>query len=137
MRKRLAMLKVDPLNPHRCPTTFGAYESESSYVELPGAPPLVWSLPVAENRRGRVTVTSIHSAYLKKDKKLWVYTPVGFRIPTDSRLSSVGSWINSPLLPTRTVAPKDLGGYAKPLDGQRRQTSLAYARNSEPFAPSD
>jgi hypothetical protein len=72
MRKRLAMLKVDPLNPHRCPTTFGAYESESSYIELPGAPPLVWSLPVAENRRGRVTVTSIHSAYLKKDKKLWV-----------------------------------------------------------------
>ena len=88
MRKRLAMLKVDPLNPHRCPTTFGAYGSESSYVELPGAPPLIWSLPVAENRRGRVTVTSIPSAYLKKDKKLWVYTPVGFRIPTDSRKES-------------------------------------------------
>jgi enterochelin esterase-like enzyme len=88
MRKRLAMLKVDPLNPHHCPTTFGAYGSESSYVELPGAPPLIWSQPVAENRRGRVTVISIPSAYLKKDKKLWVYTPVGFRIPTDSRKES-------------------------------------------------
>ena len=41
MRSGLAMLKVDPLNPHRCPTTFGAYGAESSYVELPGAPPLV------------------------------------------------------------------------------------------------
>jgi hypothetical protein len=30
-------------------------------------------------------VTSIHSAHLKKDQKLWVYTPVGFRISTDSR----------------------------------------------------
>src|ERR1700733_4306852 len=56
--------------------------------ELPGAPPLIWRLPVAENRRGRVTVTSIYSAYLKKDKKLWVYTPVGFRIPTYSRKES-------------------------------------------------
>ena len=82
MRKRLAMLKVDPLNPHHCPTTFGAYGSESSYVELPHAPPLIWNQPVAENRRGRVTVTSIPSAYLKKDKKLWVLhsqSDLGFR----------------------------------------------------------
>ena len=79
MRKRLAMLKVDPLNPHRCPTTFGAYGTEASYVELPGAPPLVWNTPVPANRGGKVTVTSIHSAYLRKDKKLWVYTPAEFR----------------------------------------------------------
>ena len=30
-------------------------------------------------------MTSIHSAYLKKDKKLWVYTPVGFRSDADSK----------------------------------------------------
>ncbi len=37
----LAMLRADPLNPRRCPTTFGAYGAQSSYVELPDAPPLV------------------------------------------------------------------------------------------------
>jgi len=77
MRKRLAMLRTDPLNPHRCPTTFGAYGTQSSYVELPGAPPLVWNMPVPGNR-GLVTVTRIHSDSLRKDKKLWVYTPAGF-----------------------------------------------------------
>ncbi len=79
MRNRLAMLKIDPLNPHRCPTTFGAYGAESSYVELPDAPPLVWNLPVKEGRKGEVTVTAIHSESLKDEKKIWVYTPAGFR----------------------------------------------------------
>ena len=50
MRDRLAMLQIDPLNPHRCPTTFGAYGAESSYVELPGARPLVWNSPMRGDR---------------------------------------------------------------------------------------
>ena len=33
-------------------------------------------------------MTSIHIAYLKRDKKLGVYTRVGFRIPTDSKKES-------------------------------------------------
>ena len=78
MRKRLAMLQVDPLNPRRCPTTFGAYGAESSYAELPDAPPLVWKSPMREIRKGRVEVTSIRSAFLKGDKRLWVYTPASF-----------------------------------------------------------
>jgi enterochelin esterase family protein len=67
MRSRLAMLKIDPLNPHRCPTTFGAYGAESSYVELSDAPPLVWNLPGEGIRRGEVTVTAIHSESLKRE----------------------------------------------------------------------
>jgi enterochelin esterase-like enzyme len=78
MRTRLAMLKIDPLNPHRCPTTFGAYGTESSYVELSDAPHLVWNLTVDQIRRGKVTVTAIHSEHLKGEKKLWIYTPAGF-----------------------------------------------------------
>ncbi len=78
MRSRLAMLKIDPLNPHRCPTTFGAYGAESSYVELPDAPHLVWNLPMEGIRRGNVAVAAIHSEYLKGEKKLWIYTPSGF-----------------------------------------------------------
>src|SRR5271156_4256065 len=57
MRDRLAMLQVDPLNPHHCPTTFGAYGAESSYVELSEAPHLVWNRPVAKSRKGKVAVT--------------------------------------------------------------------------------
>jgi len=78
MRTRLAMLRPDPLNPHRCPTTFGAYGAESSYVSLPNAPPLLWNRPVPSDRKGKVTITSIHSARLHLKKKLWVYTPPGF-----------------------------------------------------------
>ncbi len=78
MRKRLAMLRLDPLNPRRCPTTFGAHGAESSYAELPDAPPLVWESRLSEVRRGKVEQTSIHSVLLKNEKRLWVYTPAGF-----------------------------------------------------------
>jgi enterochelin esterase family protein len=78
MRNRLAMLQVDPLNPRRCPTTFGAYGAESSYVELPDAVPLVWNIPPPEGSKGKVEIAIIPSGYLKDEKKLWIYTPVGY-----------------------------------------------------------
>jgi enterochelin esterase-like enzyme len=84
MRNRLAVLQVDPLNPHRCPTTFGAYGADSSYVQLPGAPPLLWNSPAQPGRKGKVAVATIQSGYLKGEKKLWVYTPAGF--PKDGAL---------------------------------------------------
>jgi enterochelin esterase family protein len=78
MDKRLAMLQTDPLNPHRCPTTFGPHNAESSFVELPDAPPLVWNAPPAAATQGKVESTSIQSEFLKGEKKLWIYTPHGF-----------------------------------------------------------
>jgi enterochelin esterase-like enzyme len=78
MRNRLAMLLVDPLNRHRCPTTFGAYGAESSYVELPHAIPLVWNAPSPPASRGSVAVAAVTSAYLKAEKRVWIYTPVGY-----------------------------------------------------------
>ena len=78
MRNRLAMLQADPLNPRRCPTTFGAYGAHSSYVELPDAPPLVWNSLAERVPEGKVSVTAIQSDYLKSEKKLWTYTPAGF-----------------------------------------------------------
>jgi enterochelin esterase family protein len=78
MRDRLAMFQVDPLNPHRCPTTFGDHAAESSYVELPDAPPLTWNAPPAEAAKGNVESASIQSAILKGEKKLWIYTPKDF-----------------------------------------------------------
>jgi enterochelin esterase-like enzyme len=78
MRDRLAMLQVDPLNPHHCPTTFGAYGAESSYVELSDARPLVWNSPLQGVPRGKVEEKQLQSASLKAEKKVWVYTPPGF-----------------------------------------------------------
>lgn len=78
MHARLAMFRADPLNPHHCPTTFGAYGTDSSYVELPKAPPLVWNERMDGVRRGHVDVRSISSKVLGGDKKIWVYTPPGF-----------------------------------------------------------
>ena len=78
MQRRLAMLQVDPLNPRRCPATFGAHNAEYSYVELPDAPSLVWESPTVGVRRGTVEERSIRSALLESEKRLWVYTPAGF-----------------------------------------------------------
>jgi enterochelin esterase family protein len=78
MQKRLAMFQIDPLNPRRCPTTFGPHTAESSFVELPDAPPLVWNAPAAVDTRGKIETASIQSDFLEVEKKLWVYTPRGF-----------------------------------------------------------
>lgn len=79
MKRRLSVFQKDPLNPHHCPTTFGAYGAESSYVELPGARPLLWSSNLQGIKRGKLQETQIHSRLLDRDKRLWVYTPPGFR----------------------------------------------------------
>jgi enterochelin esterase family protein len=78
MQKRLAMFQIDPLNRHRCPTTFGPHTGESSFVELPDAPPLVWNAPAAADARGKIETATIQTEFLKGEKKLWVYTPHGF-----------------------------------------------------------
>ena len=78
MEKRLAMLQPDPLNHRRCPATFGAHDAQYSYVELADARPLIWESPIADVPRGSVEETSIYSALLKTEKRIWVYTPAAF-----------------------------------------------------------
>jgi enterochelin esterase-like enzyme len=78
MKKRLAAFQADPLNPHRCPTTFGAYGTESSYVELPNAGPLLWKSSMKGVPPGKLIESTVRSDILRRDKKLWVYTPTGF-----------------------------------------------------------
>lgn len=79
MKERLAAFRTDPLNPRRCPTTFGAYGTESSYVELPDAGSLLWSSSARGIARGRLEEAQIHSEILHRDKKLWIYTPARYR----------------------------------------------------------
>jgi enterochelin esterase-like enzyme len=78
MKKRLAAFRADPLNPRHCPTTFGAYGTDSSWVELPNAGPLLWESSMKGVAQGKLIETTFHSDILRRDKKLWVYTPAGF-----------------------------------------------------------
>jgi enterochelin esterase-like enzyme len=82
MKQRLTAFHADPLNPRHCPTTFGDYGAESSWVQLPDAPSFLWTSSLQGTARGRLEQTAIHSALLGRDKKLWVYTPPGFQ-PND------------------------------------------------------
>lgn len=79
MKERLAAFRTDPLNPRHCPTTFGAYGTDSSYVQLPDAGPLLWSSSARGVARGRLEEAQIHSEILHRDKKLWIYTPPRYR----------------------------------------------------------
>jgi enterochelin esterase-like enzyme len=78
MKKRLAMFRADPLNPRRCPATFGELTAESSYVELSASPLQPWNAPRADVSKGAVIATTFHSAILKNERKLWIYIPSGF-----------------------------------------------------------
>jgi enterochelin esterase-like enzyme len=78
MKKRLAMFRTDPLNPRRCPATFGELSAESSYVELSAAPAQPWNAPVADVPKGAVIATALRSGILRNERKLWIYTPSGF-----------------------------------------------------------
>ena len=78
MKKRLAMFRTNPLNPRRCPATFGKLSAESSYLELSATPPQPRNAPVADAPKGAVIATTFRSGILKNERKLWIYTPSGF-----------------------------------------------------------
>ena len=80
MRNRLAMLQVDPLNRHRCPTTFGAYGSDSSFVQLARRSAITLEiLPSKPDRKGKVAVTTIRKRFTQRRKEaLDLHSPAGF-----------------------------------------------------------
>lgn len=80
----LADLRPDPLNPRRFvepvdEETPGRNQFISSIVELPGAPPQPF---VAERRgvaKGRVELIRYGGGAAKEGRRVWVYTPPGYR----------------------------------------------------------
>ncbi len=78
MENRLASFRTDPLNPRRCPATFGAFSAEASYMELPDAPPEPWRRAAAGQQRGKVDASKFRSSILNNERDLWIYTPHGF-----------------------------------------------------------
>jgi enterochelin esterase-like enzyme len=74
MMKRFSTMRPDPLNPRR----FQQGPTPSSYVEMPGAPPQPWIVPVDNPPKGTVEQKRLRSAILNNERTVWVYTPPGF-----------------------------------------------------------
>ncbi|HEX8189091.1 MAG TPA: alpha/beta hydrolase-fold protein, partial [Pyrinomonadaceae bacterium] len=80
----LAGLRPDPLNPRRFveppdEESPGAGVYVSSYVELPGAPPQPYVRERPGVKKGRVELIRYGGGAGKEGRRVWVYTPPGYR----------------------------------------------------------
>jgi enterochelin esterase-like enzyme len=76
-------LIADPLNPrgHVYPANPDDPDDEAvtlSLIELPGAAPFRWSLPVEGVPRGEVATHRVSSRQLGNDRQVFTYTPAGY-----------------------------------------------------------
>jgi enterochelin esterase-like enzyme len=55
------------------------FERPRSYIELPAAPPQPYVHTRPDVPHGKVALTRFHSALLDNDRRVWVYTPPGYR----------------------------------------------------------
>lgn len=125
---------IDPFNPN----TFG----DLSVLILPDAPPQPYAVENNSVPRGKISATTFKSASLKEDRKISIYTPVGYNgakaTPADLLIvfdggtydGGAGSLVPTPtildnLLAAKKIGPtvavfinnmgqrnRDLGGYA-------------------------
>jgi enterochelin esterase family protein len=84
--KKSPTWQVDPLNPHRFEFKLDPENPQSSNVtpavsvlSLPDAPPRRWTQPRDGVAHGKITETRIASTLLGNERRLWVYTPPGYR----------------------------------------------------------
>jgi len=84
--KKSPTWQLDPLNPHRFEFKLDPENPESanvtpavSVLSLPDAPPRRWTQPREGIARGKITETRIKSTLLGNERRLWIYTPPGYR----------------------------------------------------------
>ena len=80
----MASLRPDPLNPHKLVEPKdqefpGSREYVSSVIELPGAPPQPFVASRPGVSKGRVELIRYESRTLKDRRRVWVYTPAGYK----------------------------------------------------------
>jgi enterochelin esterase family protein len=106
----VADLRPDPLNPRRFveppdEDSPGASEYVSSIVELPGAPPQPFVRERAGVAKGRVELIRYGVGAAKEGRRVWVYTPPGYR--PDGRpyrlLVLFDGWQYTHLIPVPTI----------------------------------
>ena len=106
-----AEYRPDPFNPN----TFAFYTEEEdptdfkmtrSVLELPEAPPQPWIEPQENVPKGKVQVHSMASNILGNERRVWVYTPSGYKPGTDKPyplLVLLDGWAYAFLMPTFTI----------------------------------
>lgn len=82
-RARTAGWRPDPLNPRtyvfpKDEEDPEDYETVSSILELPAAPPQPWCARRTDVPAGRVEMLSLRSETLGNERRVWVYTPPGY-----------------------------------------------------------
>lgn len=80
---REANWRADPLNPRVVVTPRDEDKAQTrevvySLLELPNAPPQPWLVPQPERPAGTVTRRDFNSIRLSNERRLWIYTPVGY-----------------------------------------------------------
>lgn len=82
-KARTSTFQLDPLNPQRF--FFPQDEEVPDYqafavsvLELPDAPPQPWIAPRSNTPKGKVEMHRLHSAILKNERRVWVYTPPAY-----------------------------------------------------------
>jgi enterochelin esterase-like enzyme len=117
----IAALQPDPLNPRRYAEPRDPESSEQedyvgSIVELPGAPPQPFIRPHPDVPKGQVELIHYESRMLKNKRRLWVYTPPGYRSDGDPYrlLVLFDGWQYVQLTPTPTILDNMIADGALP-----------------------
>jgi len=110
--KKSPTWQVDPLNPHRFEFKLDPENPQSpnvtpavSVLSLPDAPPRRWTQPREGIAHGKITETRIASTLLGNERRLWVYTPPGYRAGTNRYplLVLFDGWEYLHWIPTPTI----------------------------------
>jgi len=132
MRKRLANIQSDPLNPKR---GYGLESPGASILELPGVPPPTWTKKRSDAPMGKVEERRFKSILMNNERVLRIYTPPGYK-PTGSRyglLILFDGQFHTSQVPTPTILDNLIADKATPpmvavmidnIDGQSRLREL-------------
>jgi enterochelin esterase family protein len=133
----VADLRPDPLNPHKFveppdEESPGGGEYVSSILELPGAPPQPFVAERAGAAKGRVELIRYEGGTSDKGRRVWVYTPPGYR--PDGRpyrlLVLFDGWSYTHTIPVPTILDNMIADGAIPptvavmLDKKERMKEL-------------
>lgn len=123
--------QLDPFNLHQ-------YVSDNdrvwSFVEMPNAPPQPWAESDSGVPAGQVELFQMHSDVLDNDRRVWVYTPSGYRLDGEPYSLLVlfdgdnyTHWIPAPTILDNLIAAERIEPVvAVLLDSPDRSVELRY-----------
>jgi enterochelin esterase family protein len=129
----------DPLNPKSVSPQAG--NMGSSILELPGAPPQPWIVPVAGVPPGKVEEFQIESKVLKSHREALIYTPAGYDpksatpysllVVFDAYVYNAPGLIPGPTILDNLIAQKKIPPMVAVLVGQSGRRTVELSNNQE------